>query len=147
VLAVPSLCELYPRICLTTEEKARKNLSQSVSSPSCDRPTTPSTASSRIQLHEIKCRSCKKNQIGAQFFLICLLHFSTCFGKLCAHHQEKVPHLCDTWYLSLYMDDCLACSFIPPSIPDSHPYRITSNKCRTDTVISPDDGHIVAKNV
>jgi hypothetical protein len=28
VLAVPSLWELYPGICLTTEEKARKNLSQ-----------------------------------------------------------------------------------------------------------------------
>jgi hypothetical protein len=28
VLAVPSLCELYPGICLTTDEKARKNLSQ-----------------------------------------------------------------------------------------------------------------------
>jgi len=28
VLAVLRLCELYPGICLTTEEKARKNLSQ-----------------------------------------------------------------------------------------------------------------------
>ena len=28
VRAVPCLCELYPGICLTTEEKARKNLSQ-----------------------------------------------------------------------------------------------------------------------
>jgi hypothetical protein len=28
VLVVPSLCELYPDICLTTERKARKNLSQ-----------------------------------------------------------------------------------------------------------------------
>jgi hypothetical protein len=28
VLVVPSLCELYPGICLTPEEKARKNLSQ-----------------------------------------------------------------------------------------------------------------------
>jgi hypothetical protein len=28
VLAVPHLCELYPAICLTAEEKARKNLSQ-----------------------------------------------------------------------------------------------------------------------
>jgi hypothetical protein len=28
VLAVPSLCELYPGICLTTEGKAWKNLSQ-----------------------------------------------------------------------------------------------------------------------
>ena len=28
VRAVPRLCELYPGICLTTEEKARRNLSQ-----------------------------------------------------------------------------------------------------------------------
>jgi len=28
VWAVPRLCEFYPGICLTTEEKARKNLSQ-----------------------------------------------------------------------------------------------------------------------
>jgi len=28
VRAVPRVCELYPGICLTTEEKARKNLSQ-----------------------------------------------------------------------------------------------------------------------
>jgi hypothetical protein len=28
VRAVPSLCEFYPGICLTTDEKARKNLSQ-----------------------------------------------------------------------------------------------------------------------
>jgi hypothetical protein len=28
VLVVPSLCELYPGICLTTEEKPRRNLSQ-----------------------------------------------------------------------------------------------------------------------
>jgi hypothetical protein len=28
VQAVPRLCKLYPGICLTTEEKVRKNLSQ-----------------------------------------------------------------------------------------------------------------------
>jgi len=28
VWAVPRLCEFYPGICLTAEEKARKNLSQ-----------------------------------------------------------------------------------------------------------------------
>ena len=33
---------------------------------------------------------------------------------------------------------------IPPCIPDSHPHRITSTKCRINTVVSPDDGHIVA---
>jgi len=36
---------------------------------------------------------------------------------------------------------------IPPCIPDSHPYRITSTKCRINTIVSPDDGHIVARNV
>jgi len=30
MLAVPCLGELYPGICLTTEEKARKNLSQDI---------------------------------------------------------------------------------------------------------------------
>ena len=44
----------------------------------------------------------KQNQLRAQIFLICLLLFSTCFGQLCAHHQEKIPYLCDTRYLSLY---------------------------------------------
>ena len=34
-----------------------------------------------------------------------------------------------------------------PCIPDSHPHRVTNNKCHIDTVISPDDGHIVARNM
>jgi len=33
---------------------------------------------------------------------------------------------------------------IPPCIPDSNPYRVTSTKCR---IVSPDDGHIVARNM
>ena len=36
---------------------------------------------------------------------------------------------------------------IPPCILDSHPCRVTSTKCRIDTVVSPDDGHIVARNM
>jgi hypothetical protein len=31
---VPRLCEFYPGICLTTEEKTRKNLSQGKKNPS-----------------------------------------------------------------------------------------------------------------
>ena len=45
------------------------------------------------------------------------------------------------WYLSFCVDDCLVC------ISDSHPHRVTNTKFRTDTVISPDDGHIVARNM
>jgi hypothetical protein len=39
------------------------------------------------------------------------------------------------------VDDCLVC------ISDSHPHRVTDTKCHIDTVISPDDGHIVAWNM
>jgi len=34
-----------------------------------------------------------------------------------------------------------------PRIPDSHPHRVTNTKCHIGTVISPDDGHIVAWNM
>jgi hypothetical protein len=37
--------------------------------------------------------------------------------------------------------------FIPPCISDSHPHRVTNTKCRIDTVISPEDGHTVARNM
>ena len=36
---------------------------------------------------------------------------------------------------------------ISPCIPDSYPYRVTNTKCRIDTVTSPDDGHVVARNM
>jgi hypothetical protein len=66
-------------------------------------------------------------------FLVCLFLFSTCFGQLCAHHQEKQLCICDTWYLLSCTDDCPVYrvqewSFVPPCIPDSHPYRIKSTK-------------------
>ena len=32
-------------------------------------------------------------------------------------------------------------------IPDSHLYRMTNTRCRIGTVFSPDDGHIVARNM
>ena len=32
-------------------------------------------------------------------------------------------------------------------IPDSHPHRIRTTKCRTKAVVSPDDGHRVARNM
>ena len=34
-----------------------------------------------------------------------------------------------------------------PCIPDSHPHRVTNTKYHIDTVVSPDDGHIVARNM
>jgi len=47
------------------------------------------------------------------------------------------------------MDDFLVCRVLQgaPCIPDSHPHRVINTKFRIDTVISPDDGHIVAQNM
>ena len=36
---------------------------------------------------------------------------------------------------------------IPPCITDSHLCRVTNTRCRIGTVFSPDDGHIVARNM
>jgi len=75
------------------------------------------------------------------------LSISTCFGRLCAHHQEIQLCFCDTWYLLFCVDDCLVLRSICSCIPDSHPHIITSTKCRKNTVVSSDDGHIVARNM
>ena len=83
-----------------------------------------------IHILYTECAKIKKNNSGTKR-LIGLLLFSTCFGQLCAHYQEKIPYLCDIWYLSLYIDDCLVCRaefrpayrtviWIPPCIPDKH---------------------------
>jgi hypothetical protein len=60
-------------------------------------------------------------------FFVCLFLFSIRFGRMCVHHQEKQLYLCTPH--------------------NSHPQRITSTKCRIITVVSPDDGHIVARNM
>ena len=35
-------------------------------------------------------------QAGAHYFVDYLFRLSTCFGQLCAHHQENLLYLCDT---------------------------------------------------
>ena len=37
--------------------------------------------------------------------------------------------------------------FIQICIPDSHLHRVTYTRCRIDTINSPDDGHIAARNM
>ena len=47
-----------------------------------------------------------------------------------------------TAFMRHSMDDWSA-----PCIPEGHPYRITDTKRRIDSVVSPDDGHTVARNM
>jgi hypothetical protein len=50
-----------------------------------------------------------------------------------------------SWYVYFFslhvLGYCLGCK------ADSHPHRVTNTKCRIDTVISPDDGHTVARSM
>jgi hypothetical protein len=39
--------------------------------------------------------------------LLVYLSIFTCFGRLCANHQEKQLCLYDTWHLLFCLDDCL----------------------------------------
>jgi len=50
--------------------------------------------------------------------------------------------------LDTYYSACMPVWYaaIPSCIPDCHPHRITSTKCRINTVVSLDDGQIVARN-
>ena len=61
-----------------------------------------------------------KANLVQNLFLV-YLSISTCFRRLCAHHQEKQLCLCDTCYLLICVDDCLVCRSICSFIPDSHP--------------------------
>ena len=88
-------------------------------------------------------------------------------------------YLCDTWYLSLCVDDCLVCGWnsnlhtrqlpiqydkyqvshiSPDDKTQSHPKHVekrnkhtkknvTNTRCPIHTIISPDDRHIVARNM
>ena len=51
--------------------------------------------------------------------------------------------------MSLCVDDRLVCrsEFIPISIPDGHLHRVKYTRCRIDTINSPDDGHMAARNM
>jgi hypothetical protein len=40
-----------------------------------------------------------------------------------------------------------ACSLIQTCTPNSHLYRVTFTRCRIDTINSPDDGHVAARNM
>jgi len=69
------------------------------------------------------------------FFLICSLLLSACFGQLCAHHQEKITV---PLRRLVFVTVCRWLSGMragfPARIPDSHLYRVTNTRCRKGTV-------------
>jgi hypothetical protein len=65
-------------------------------------------------------------------------NFCTCFGELYAHHQENLLYLCDTGiFHSIWFAVWSRQS----------PIQSEKYECRINTVSSPDDGHIVGRNM
>ena len=57
-----------------------------------------------------------------------------------------LPDLHDISYqLPVWM--ILLCSLIQTCTPNGHLYRVTYTRCRIDTINSPDDGHMVSRNM
>ena len=81
-----------------------------------------------------------KTNLVHSLFLV-YLSISTCFGQLWSHHQKILGSCYAVWMTAWYA------GWRSPCIPDSHPFRITSNKCRKNTVVSPDDGPIFSRNM
>ena len=52
----------------------------------------------------------------------------------------------DIWYMSLCIDDRLVCK-LQTCTSNGHLYRVTYTRCRIDTINSPDDGHMAARNM
>jgi hypothetical protein len=52
----------------------------------------------------------------------------------------------DIWYVSHYVGGRLVCR-LQACIPDGHLYRVTYNRCRIDTINSPDDENTSARNM
>ena len=61
-------------------------------------------------------------------FLSIFISFLYMFRATVCPSSGEITYLCDTWYLSLCVDDCLVCMVecIPPCIPLSHRYSYFS---------------------
>ena len=88
------------------------------------------------------CVAYKNSEILPTYF-----NFSTCFGLLCAHHQENLLYLCDTGIFHSAIWSAGWDEIHPNQQTRQPPVQSEKYQCRIDTVSSPDDGHTVARNM
>jgi hypothetical protein len=94
------------------------------------------------------CPSSEEITVSMLFCLVYLFLFSICFEQPCAHHQEKLLYLCDTGiFLSVLLGSGLQVAVSLQPADQIPPIHSDKYQCRIDTVISPDDGHMVARNM
>jgi hypothetical protein len=86
-----------------------------------------------------------------QIFILCFVERASLYNLVC---KTNLLHNLFSIFINLYMFWATMCPssgetavFMRHLVPDSHPYRIISTKCHINTVVSPDDAHIVAQNM
>jgi len=102
----------------------------------------------------------KKSQLGAQFILNIYIYIYIYIYQSLHVSGDYVPIIRRNYCVYATLGTCYSVwmtvwyawwneteSFLPLCVPDSRLHRITSTKCRINTVVSPDDGHIVARNM
>jgi len=86
-------------------------------------------------------RSFKWSQLGAHYFLVYLFQHLYMFRATMCPSSGELTVSMQHWYFSFCVGGCLVCR------PDNHPHRVKKYQCPIDTVSSPDDGHIDARNM
>ena len=72
------------------------------------------------------------------------------FRAASAHHQEIQLYQYSIWYMSLYVGDRLVFRFglnVQTYTPDGHLHGVTYTRYRIETIESPDDEHLNARNM
>ena len=93
------------------------------------------------------------NQFDAQFFFNLFISFLYMFrAALCPSSGELIVSIRHLVYVTLYrlpfgVQVWMRRSLIQTCTPNSHLYRVTYTRCRIDTINSPDDGHMAARNM
>ena len=89
----------------------------------------------------------KERKPQQQKINVCQLHNSTCFEQKSAHRQESQLYKYNLWYMSLYVGDRVVYRFRWNCIPHGHLHTVTYTVGRIDTIDSPDDEHLVPRNM
>jgi hypothetical protein len=115
---VPCLCEVYPDICLTAEEKTRRNLSQGNRRVAIVKEYTEQYMKSKlvwcswiipcITVQFIKKNPTRCNNVSIFYYSIFLWN-STYFRRHTAHHQEPKTALIASDFS--YVEGCWTCGW------------------------------------
>jgi hypothetical protein len=89
------------------------------------------------------------NQLDELFFFTRTFIFILYMFRaaMCPSSGELVVSIRHLVYVTLCRWCACLNSFILTFTPDGHLHTVAYNRCRVDTINSPDDGHIVARNM